>query len=283
MYDLQYVKKRRRRKIAAFVSLFAGIGITSLVIVSFLGRTVGTFSVSISNSSVKLSLSDKLDFKEPTSYLRCDQLLKFREYSFTRFGGLDGVSWLDDENVTYDDEKAYTYDEITGKPDALYYFKYTFYVRNMGSSIAQYSMSVNISDNRKSNDETGRTLDDTLRVMVFENDAKSDKHEYKVFAKDSHVPNYDIDGNPARREFVILPPEYNKQGGNYETTEYPLAKKFSDAKYVVKDFAKGDIRRYTIVIWLEGDDPDADPTDEPPEGATVKLGVDIAAYENVNA
>ena len=281
MYDLAYVKKRRRRKIAALVSLFTGVGITSLVIVSFLGRTVGTFSVSIANSAVKLSLSEKQDFKNPTSYLRCDQLLKFREYSFTRFGADN--SWLDDENVTFDDEKAYTYDEITGKPDALYYFKFTFYVRNMGNSIAQYKMSINITDNSKSTDGTNRTLDDTLRIMVFENDPTTNEHHYEVYAKDAAVSNYNIDGEPTRREFIILPPDYNKAGGNYETAEYPLAKKFGDAKFSVRDFAKGDMRRYTIVAWLEGDDPQADPTDEPPEGATVKLGVDIAAYENVDA
>ena len=87
MYDLQYVKKRRRKKIAALVSLFTGIGITSLVIVSFLGRTTGTFSVSIRNSSVRLSLSQKevCGDKDLTSYLLCDQILKFREFTFTRF------------------------------------------------------------------------------------------------------------------------------------------------------------------------------------------------------
>jgi hypothetical protein len=223
MYDLQYVKKRRRRKIAALVSLFTAVGMTSLIIVSFLGRTVGTFSVSIANSTVKLSLSKDSTFNNPTSYLYCQDILKFREYSYTMFG--DSVDWLDDENVKTDDERAYTYDPITGDPDAYKYFKYTFYLRNMGSSIAQYNLTVNITDNSKSTDGTGRTLDDTLRVMVFENDPKTGKHDKEVYAKDAAVSNFDINGKPARREFVIFPPDYNKAGGNYETEEYPLAKK----------------------------------------------------------
>ena len=37
MYDLSYVKKRRRKKIASLVSLFTAVGITSLIIISFLG------------------------------------------------------------------------------------------------------------------------------------------------------------------------------------------------------------------------------------------------------
>ena len=52
MYDNVLVRKRRRRKVAAFVALFSSIGITSLVIISFLGRSVGTFTVSLNNSTV---------------------------------------------------------------------------------------------------------------------------------------------------------------------------------------------------------------------------------------
>ena len=280
MYDLQYVKKRRRKKIAAFVSLFAGIGITSLVIVSFLGRTTGTFSVSIRNSSVRLSLSQKevCSDKDLTSYLLCDQILKFREFSFTRFNG--EIEALDDENVTYEnDEKASTY--TAGKRDAFNYFKYTFYVRNTGSSIAQYNLSLKLTDIQASQDDTKRTLDDTLRVAIFENDPKvQDSHNYEVYAQESKVENYDINKKPTHREFVVKPPEYNDYGGNYETEEYKLCKKFSDARYSVKDFASGEMRRYTIVIWLDGEDPDARNDDEPPVGASVKLGIDIAAYEN---
>ena len=74
MYDLSYVRKRKVKKIAALVSLFTAVGITSLVIVSFLGRTVGTFSVKLTNSDVKLSLSEKSSFKDATSYLHLDTI-----------------------------------------------------------------------------------------------------------------------------------------------------------------------------------------------------------------
>ena len=40
------------------------------------------------------------------------------------------------------------------------------------------------------------------------------------------------------------------------------------------------MRRYTVVIWLEGEDPQSKPDTEYPEGATLKLGVDITAHEN---
>ena len=38
--------------------------------------------------------------------------------------------------------------------------------------------------------------------------------------------------------------------------------------------------RYTMVVWLEGADPQSVPSEDYPEGATLKLSVDISAYEN---
>ena len=74
MYDLLFVRRRRRRKIAAVVSVISAMGVGSLAIISFLGRTVGTFTVSVQNSTVRLALSEKQDFKNSTSYLRIDEL-----------------------------------------------------------------------------------------------------------------------------------------------------------------------------------------------------------------
>ena len=51
----------------------------------------------------------------------------------------------------------------------------------------------------------------------------------------------------------------------------------------VDNFIRNDIRRYTIVFWLEGYDPQSRPDEEHPEGATLKLGVDISAYEKTQS
>ena len=271
MYDLSYVRKRKVKKIAALVSLFTAIGITSLVIVSFLGRTVGTFSVKLTNSDVKLSLSEKSSFKDATSYLHLDTIPTLRETSFVN---LPDAEYLDNEDTPVKNEKADVGD------GTIYFVKYTFFIRNVGNSIARYNLSINITDSQKSNDGTNRYVDDTLRIMVYENDANAaGAHDYRVFAKESDQYNYDKDGNRTMREFVATVPEDHK-----ESDKCPLAESFISAsvaaKYEVGNFAKNDVKRYTLVVWLEGEDPDTDNSDEPPEGATLKLGVDIAAYEN---
>ena len=278
MYDLSYVKKRRRKKIAALVSLFTAVGITSLVIISFLGRTVGTFSVKLTNSDVKLSLSEKISFKDATSYLHFDSVPSLRETTFTN---LPSADYLDNEDTpVMNDETAIKNEK--GEIESIYFIKYTFYIRNVGNSIARYNLSINITDSQKSNDGTNRYVDDTLRIMVYENDpAVAGSHDFKVYAKESDQYNYDKDGNRTMREFVsIIPSDHKEDPAN----GYILADSFISssvaARYEVGNFAKNDVMRYTLVVWLEGEDPDTDNSDEPPEGATLKLGVDIAAYEN---
>lgn len=274
MYDLPLIKKRRRRKIASFVALFSAIGITALVIVSFLGRTVGTFTVSLKNTDVRLSLSETKSFDHPSSYLRLNELNGLRE---TNFGSLLARRDLIDSESTPSD-----YGKIDD--NSLEFIKFTFYIRNVGNSPAEYNFSIDITDNYETKDGTERTLDKTLRVMVFQNDGyNDDSHDYRVFAQvaSSQQQNIDKNGNVTNREFVSGPIPSNFK----EDDEHPLAESFLSsrtvAKYNVKNFAKGDMQRYTIVLWLEGYDPDSNPDDEYPEDAKIKLGINIAAYENV--
>ena len=99
MYDHLLIKKRRRRRIAALVSLITGIGISSLVLVAFLGRFTGSFTVKLANSSVKLSLSDKESFANPTSYLALEKLDLFEENTYSN---LPKQEILDSEDIPYD-------------------------------------------------------------------------------------------------------------------------------------------------------------------------------------
>ena len=274
MYDLQYVRKRRRRRIAALVALISSIGVACLVVTSFLGRTVGTFTVAVTNTTVKLALSKKADLSDATSYLRVDKLYPLRE---TSFENLPSHDLLDDEKQDYD--YGFVYNDA-GDPDSMSFIKYTFYVTNLSSTIAKYNLTIKLGDRNESNDGTKRGLDDTLRVMVYENDPATNSHDYTVYAKEAAEVNYDSEGNKTRREFISTYPS----GTNKEDDEHKLAETFlpgqSIVKYTASNFKKGDIKRYTLVIWLEGEDPQSDNSKEIPEGASLKLGVDIAAYEN---
>lgn len=282
MYDLQYVKKRRRRKIAAVVSLIASIGVASLVVTSFLGRTVGTFTVAVTNSTVKLALSKTEKLENTTSYLRIEKLLPIRE---TTYDSLPKDDILDNEETAYD---YGTNMDDNGNAESLQYVKYTFYVTNEGTTTAKYNLTVTLADRKKSDDGTERTLDDTLRVMVYENDPiAGTNNEPQIWAKEAKEYNYtkgtesNPDGEKTRREFVsYYPTASNQEDDEHKLVDYSFLPGTDIVKYVVPNFRHHDVRRYTIVIWLEGEDPQSDNSTLFPEGATLRLGVNIKAYEN---
>jgi hypothetical protein len=47
-----------------------------------------------------------------------------------------------------------------------------------------------------------------------------------------------------------------------------------------EDFESEQIKMYTVVTWLEVEDPQSSNEYKSPIGATIKLGVEITAYEN---
>ena len=287
MYDLQYVRKRRRRRVAALVSLFASIGITALVIISFLGRTVGTFTVAIKNTTVQLALSEKESFEHRTSNHRIDNIpSSYYEYSYKWFDRV-GLNNVDDESNDY-------FFGLSGDGQAMYFLKYTFYVKNVGTTTAMYNMYINLDDSTKSAD--GQKLDDTLRIMVFENDpAIPDSHEKMIYAKDVGTYRYDVydkNGNLTKKAFVADAPEAvpvdgsNSRYAIYEDDEHPLVdESFRQSTAVIQktvtDFEKNDIMRYTVVYWLEGEasfpELDENGNYKEPKGAKIKLSIDITA------
>ena len=92
MYDLLFVRRRRRRKVAALVALFSSIGVTSLVIISFLGRSVGTFTVALSNSEVNLSLSETQNTNKNSTFLRVNENAKYVEHTYAQRRGFSTMN-----------------------------------------------------------------------------------------------------------------------------------------------------------------------------------------------
>ena len=99
------------------------------------------------------------------------------------------------------------------------YLAYTFYVENRGSEVINYWYQILI-------DDVIKNVDRAVRVMVFLNGEKT------LYAKPNETTGEPEDG----------------------TTPF-----YSDKEIMVtgrKDFKPGDIDKFTIVIFIEGDDPD---------------------------
>lgn len=275
MYELQYVKKRKRRKWVAIGGAIATVGVSTLSIVAFLGRYVGTFTVSLNTGDLDLSLSDSSAFKRKESFLRVDELPQFHEFTYE---GLPQGEVIDSEEANYLHGANYT---INGQVESLNYFKYTFFVKNSGKVPAKYKLTINITDNKAGDD--GRTLDDTLRVMLYENSSNSDEHKIAgIYAKRSATSHTNEKGEVSFEEPVSMSESMAKYYGE-EFLGY--AKEFASPTVIQTiepeyPLGIGEIRRYTLVNWLEGYDPQSDGTIDAPKGARLKLGVEINAYEN---
>lgn len=283
MYDQKLVKKRKRRIGALIGTSISMAGVGALVIVAFLGRFVGTFTVSLNNENVEISLSETKAFDDPTSFLMIDALPPYGEYTYSKIID-EKETVLDSEETTY--LSGCKIDAETGNLIETQYFKYTFFVKNTGTVTAKYDFHLNILENTLSDD--GRSLLDTLRVMVYENDANTDEHNklgdkelnpnHQVFARRAYQGNY-IGDKKVWNEYIA----YSAKG-EADQQAYGLADLFESEQRIttssVRNFEKDDIKRYTIVTWLEGSDPSSASDSSAPKGATLKLGVEINAYEN---
>jgi len=109
--------------------------------------------------------------------------------------------------------------EGDGSHNGKNYIAYTFYAENMGQDTINYWATIKI-------DDVIKNVDDAIRVMVIKNGNKV------IYAK------------------------------NNRTTEQPEPNTipFKDNETVMlektENFKVGDIDKYTIVIWVEGDDPE---------------------------
>jgi hypothetical protein len=98
------------------------------------------------------------------------------------------------------------------------YLAYTFYVENTGSDVSDYWTEVVIGD-------VIRNVDSAVRIRIYKNG------EYVTYAK--------IGGN-----------------GNAEPDTVPFQDDETVAIRHNPNFKPGDIDKYTLVLWVEGSDPD---------------------------
>lgn len=110
-------------------------------------------------------------------------------------------------------------DEVDGCHNGENYIAYTFYLKNAGVNEINYSTQIDIQ-------AVTKEADNAVRVMVIKNG------EEKVYAK-------------AKKGSTE--PEPNTIAFSSNTTVL---------ENTTEDFKSGDVDKYTVVIWLEGNDPE---------------------------
>lgn len=109
--------------------------------------------------------------------------------------------------------------EGEGSHNGRNYIAYTFYAENMGQDTINYWTTIKI-------DDVVKNVDEAIRVMVFKNGNKV------IYAKN------------------------NRTTGEPEPDTVAFKKDDTVMLELSENFEVGDIDKYTVVIWVEGDDPE---------------------------
>ena len=201
----------------------------------------GHFTVNISDGMFAegFVLSDTEDFEEPATRLFCDPATD-----------VPCISIMDIKSDVND---------IDGDHPDCDYFAYTFYIRNEGESSVDYDWYLAL--NSESQDVSVATW-----VMVFEDDEMSFYAKLREDGTEEAIPYYDED----RRGYLQAPfidmalypdDQYEVVAVKNNQTYYRIIPlEFESDERITSGHQSGvdpqDVHKYTIVLWLEGDDPD---------------------------
>ena len=273
MVDLKYVKRKRFRAIVLFVTSVSIILITPFFILPFIGKSIGRFTIGLKNFDVSLSLSDSKDFTDSYTIKTFDKLPPYIPYrnSFINMNYTDEYLDSEESNGKVGERINPKTEEVT----ALQFFKHTFYVKNTGNTFARYDIKFNIVENiRPTNVQY--SLDDILRVRWYENE--DDTHNYENKTKKEAKPALDENGEVTYDACVDAEIDSSYECINGHATQFSGDEQVFESS--VSRFAPGQIRRYTLIMWLEGTDVQVKGTT--PNNTLLKLAIDINAYEDSN-
>lgn len=269
--------KRRKRKVIAWI--FFGVGGTGclvLGILAFLGQVSGNFSISLKESDqAKLAMATESNFSDESSYLRAQGL--------TSADVIAADILPDDSEIDSD---------VGGSKNGPNYLAYTFYIKNASTEKISYNVSVNIDD-YKSPSNQAVSLIAILRMRVYENLVVGTTltHSMTTYAKASSTPFSKDDGTVEYRDPIslctvlsdgtkLLPTEIS---GNMKAENVGFADPFVSnsiaCNRLYTDLASQGIVRYTVVTWLEGNDPDC--IGKEPLGSSVTFSMHFSAIQQV--
>lgn len=222
---LKKIARIKKLKVISQLGIGIAVSIISvLLVLSYYSQNVGNFTISLHSDLYKrgLSLSETIDFKDPTSRLAADVLLD--TYPIGHVGFPEKIP----EVIKVDDLI-----NLSGPSNGLDYLAYSFYIRNAGEETISYSATLKI-------DDVMRGVDEAIRVgiikVVDEEISKPTIEDLEVYAK----PQSRLGDNPGEPEPGSIP--FHSRDIVYTSERFDLDLDIVD--------------RYIIIIWLHGEDPD---------------------------
>ncbi len=218
--------------ILAVLLLLLGIGYGCVAVINAGGR----FTVSVNGNIYGIQIADNPEFKNPGLVLHGKQV-----------ENMDNITekWLLNQgNELGEKDKVYksfdAMDEVYGNHNGTNYLAYTFLVRNAGEEVGEKDATVNyvatlkivsqsVGKKTQALDEDALHVSDAIRVKVFIN-GKATNYAAPPKMTNRKMETFAADKNFISNDVIM---EYKKTG-----------------------FEVGDVDRYTVIVWLEGEDPE---------------------------
>lgn len=199
--DMGLVKRKRRRRIASWITLVSAVGVSIFVIVAFIGSTNGTYSVKMEDKKGTLTMALEPTFQNKVTYLSAKGL----ENAYaTRADNLPDDDVIDDEPGGSKNGKRISQTNDSFSYDT--YLGYTFFIKNVSNSDVTYTLDLNI-DKFKNPDNNATSPLDILRIRFYENsyvDGGAKTHSSETFARSTNTPFYYPDGTLETRVHLFL-------------------------------------------------------------------------------
>ncbi|MGN1051043.1 MAG: hypothetical protein ACI4QE_01945 [Acutalibacteraceae bacterium] len=219
--DAVRIGKWTRRRFILFIVTIALVALLFALwalgaVMSMLGDM--TIELDRKLDAAGIVLCENSNFEEPKSLLTGTKVEDATNITY---------NWLPEKLDEYVSKKDKNIDG--GSHNGKNYIAYTFYIKNIGDKAVDYTATLSTLG-------VAKNVDEAVRVMVYKNG------EPTIYAK----------------------PQYNKKGRKPEddssfitdgTKEEMFLSDSDIMKSRSKDFAKNDVDKYTIVMWIEGNDP----------------------------
>ncbi len=196
-----------------------------------LSNQKGNFTISINGDLLRLGfdLSDTEDFANPKVRLKSDIL---HEVNATSIEDLP-------DNLD-DGEGSHNLDNVV---------VYTYWIRNAGEETVDYDWYLVLNSVTKQ-------LNDAVWLMVFD-EGKQTVYSAPIAetGEAEHLSGYD---SPPLYAQAANPDEqyYKNEDGAWGIKTTPYLQERLVGMGTVEDFKPGDKHKYTVAIWVEGDDPE---------------------------
>lgn len=213
------------RRLRRILPATAGLALSLLVIVYVVSMLVtqnGSFTINVKDyddRSYALALSETASFKTQTSALKAGEVFHIDNITYTNLP--------DDLN------------DVDGSHNGENYLAYTFYLKNTGQKECSYRYQLDIT-------RATVGIDGAVRVRIYYTpdyyQSQSEQYHYGGDYIDYAKPKTGGNGQP------------EEDPGNRTMTNFVSGDIVAQGQKM--DFRPGDISKFTVVIWLEGEDPD---------------------------